>query len=65
MAGDRYEEGLIMRTDRLHGDMDQPCPGTTVLAGAARARSDRDLAAAIAWTADGITAVDDCIDIEC
>jgi hypothetical protein len=45
--------------------VDQPCPGTVVLTGAARTRSDRDLATATAWTADGITAVDDCIDIEC
>jgi osmotically-inducible protein OsmY len=45
--------------------VDRPCPGTVVLTGAARTRSDRDLATATAWTADGITAVDDCIDIEC
>jgi hypothetical protein len=141
MAGERYEERLAMKTDRLHGDVtarisayhdfdhelvtagtevpvyrregsgwpadelagiidglvclpgpgtweaareevaaalarttiagaaeltvDHPCPGTVVLTGAARTRSDRDLATATAWTADGITAVDDCIDIEC
>jgi hypothetical protein len=126
MAGDRYEERLGMKTDRLHGDviarmpayhdfdhelagfvpgvagiidglvclprprtweaareevaaalartaiagaaeltLDHSCPGTVVLTGAARTRSDRDHATATAWTADGITAVDDYIDIEC
>lgn len=45
--------------------VDQPCPGTVVLTGAVRTRSDHDLATATAWSVVGVTAVDDCIDIEC
>jgi osmotically-inducible protein OsmY len=45
--------------------VDQPCPGTVVLTGAVRTRSDHDLAIAAAWSVAGVTAVDDCIDAEC
>ena len=45
--------------------VDQPCPGTVVLTGAVRTRSDHDLATATARSVAGITAVDDCIDAEC
>ena len=45
--------------------VDQPCPGTVVLTGAVRTRSDHDLATATARSVAGVTAVDDCIDDEC
>jgi BON domain len=45
--------------------VDQPCPGTVVLTGALRTRSDHDLAIAAAWSVADVRAVDDCIDAEC
>ena len=45
--------------------VDQPCPGTVVMSGAVRTRSDHDLAIATASSVAGVTAVDDCIDVEC
>jgi hypothetical protein len=97
MAGDRYEERLSMRTDRLHGDViagmsayherdhELVTPGTEVpvyrpagsgwpadeLASLGAGDDDEltgDQRAQLlqaAWTADGITAVYDCIDMEC
>jgi osmotically-inducible protein OsmY len=45
--------------------VDQPSPGTVVLTGAVRTRRDHDLATATAWSVPGVTAIDDCIDVEC
>ena len=45
--------------------VDEPCPGTVVLSGAVRTRSDHDLAIATARSVGGVGAVDDCIDLEC
>jgi len=45
--------------------VDQPCPGTVVLSGAVRIRSDHDLAIATVRSVPGVTAVDDCLDVEC
>jgi osmotically-inducible protein OsmY len=44
--------------------VDEPCPGTVVLSGAVRTRSDHDLAIATAWSVADVVAVDDCIDLE-
>ena len=45
--------------------VDEPCPGTVVLSGAVRTRSDHDLAIATACSVPDVGAVDDCIDFEC
>ena len=45
--------------------VDQPCPGVVVLSGAVRTRSDHDLAIATVRSVAGVTAVDDCLDVEC
>jgi osmotically-inducible protein OsmY len=45
--------------------VDQPSPGTVVLTGAVGTRRDHDLAAATAWSVPGVTAVDDCTNLEC
>ena len=45
--------------------VDEPCPGTLVLAGMVRTCGDHDLAIATAWSVADVGAVDDCIDLEC
>ena len=45
--------------------VDEPCPGTVVLSGAVRTRRDHDLAIATARSVADVTAVDDCINVEC
>jgi hypothetical protein len=45
--------------------VDEPCPGTLVLAGVVRTCRDHDLAIATAWSVADVGAVDDCIDLEC
>ena len=54
-----------MRADLQARDGSRRCPGTVVLTGAVRTRSDHDLATATARSVAGVTAVDDCIDDEC
>jgi osmotically-inducible protein OsmY len=45
--------------------VDEPCPGTVVLSGAVRTGRDHDLAIATARSVADVTAVDDCINVEC
>ena len=45
--------------------VDEPCPGTVVLAGAVPTCRVHDLAIAVASSVAGVEAVDDCIDVEC
>jgi hypothetical protein len=65
----REEVAAALTRTRIAGvaelTVDEPCPGTVVLTGAVRSSSDHDLATATAWSVAGVTAVDDCIDIEC